>query len=322
VQINQDKITEHHYKNIAQGKTVENADGTLSTVKTATVEYDGVTYLIPTLWDGKILDLEDAAERAFAEGVYETFFSHKEAQKFDDEIHKNFLSTTTPEEAEMALSNLEARKGIKTKEGAIMANKKFQLDEEKADLDKDGEVSSFEKAKGEAVQRNEIDKDLSIGMYHGGLMADDMMDCSPVGMDEETGIMIPPGSNAENVKDDIPAALSTGEYVLPADVVRWHGLRHIQDMMTEAKMGLMSMQMDGQIKSIEDEETEEKEEEETEEEEDSRTTPDGNVIELPEVEVEVETIDPEEEEDDEEEYAKKKSAYGYTSTPSTVFMKI
>lgn len=230
----------------------------------------------------------------------------------------------------MAIKKSDARKGIKTKEGAIMANKKFQIDEKKADLDKDGEISSYEQTRGEAVQRNMIDKDLSIGMYHGGLMSDGMMDCgcgdpmcsecNSVGMDEETGIMIPTGSNAENIKDDIPAALSTGEYVLPADVVRWHGLRHIQNMMSEAKMGLMSMQIDGQIKSIDEEEaTEEPTEEETEEE-DSRKTPEGNVIELPKVEVEVETIDSEEE--DEEEYAKKKSAYGYTSTPSTVFMKI
>lgn len=223
----------------------------------------------------------------------------------------------------MAISKPDARKGIKTKEGKLMANKRFQLDEEKADLDKDGEVSSYEKTKGEAIQKSEIDKDLSVGMYHGGLMSDDMECgcgdpmcpvCNSVGMDEETGIMIPSGSNAENIKDDIPAALSTGEYVLPADVVRWHGLSHIQGMMTEAKMGLMSMNMDGQIKSIE----EEKDEVEEDEEEDSRETPEGNTIDLPNVEVEIETLD---EEDEEDKYAKK-SSYGYTSTPRTAFIKI
>ena len=53
----------------------------------------------------------------------------------------------------------------------------------------------------------------------------------------------------------ISQTLSTGEYVLPANVVRWHGLKHIQGMMDEAKMGLMSMKMEGQIHEIEEEES-------------------------------------------------------------------
>ena len=54
----------------------------------------------------------------------------------------------------MALGGLMVgRKGIDTKEGYEMADKKFQLDEDKADLDNDGELSSYEKARGEAVQK-------------------------------------------------------------------------------------------------------------------------------------------------------------------------
>ena len=38
----------------------------------------------------------------------------------------------------------EARKGIKTQAGLEMADKKFQLDRNKADLDKDGKLSKYD----------------------------------------------------------------------------------------------------------------------------------------------------------------------------------
>jgi len=73
-----------------------------------------------------------------------------------------------------------------------------------------------------------------------------------MGFDGISGNPIPVGSNAENVRDDIDAKLSTDEYVLPAHVVKWHGLKHIQMMQSEAEMGLMSMQMDGLIQHVEE----------------------------------------------------------------------
>ena len=38
---------------------------------------------------------------------------------------------------------------------------------------------------------------------------------------------VPVGSTKKEVRDDIPANLSEGEFVLPADVVRYHGLEKI-----------------------------------------------------------------------------------------------
>ena len=349
------------------------------------------------------------------------------------------------------MSNKKALKGIKTQEGLEMAKKRFQLDEDKADLDKDGELSSYERQKGEAVQKVQLDKDMDalklsgggilamddpyrqelldtipelkvaddgsgltiregtghqryspvfdggnfvgfeenpqgpitnfntkvpggdgktsseywlldawipattekeipddetppsqgmpdpppdwkrdsenefdddnkdsvdppnntwnnetenqfdvpkdksilekikeiIGLAHGGLMSES------VGYDEPSGNLIPVGSSAENVRDDIPAALSTGEYVLPANVVRWHGLKHIQEMMNEAQMGLMCMRMEGQIHDIAEEESYSKEsKDEKSKDEDSATkkgakdskeeieTSEGNIIEM------------------------------------------
>lgn len=79
---------------------------------------------------------------------------------------------------------------------------------------------------------------------------------------------LPLGSLPEEIADDIPAMLSEGEYVIPADVVRWHGLKHIEEMRLEAKMGLMSMHMDGRLHEVdEDGESVEADEEEEDTEE-------------------------------------------------------
>ena len=47
---------------------------------------------------------------------------------------------------------------------------------------------------------------------------------------------LPIGSSPENVADDIEVMISQGEYVLPANVVKWHGLKHIMSMQDEAEM--------------------------------------------------------------------------------------
>ena len=62
-----------------------------------------------------------------------------------------------------------------------------------------------------------------------------------------SGNEIPSGSLASEVRDDIPAQLSEGEYVVPADVVRYFGVRVFEEMRNEAKMGLQSMEQDGRI---------------------------------------------------------------------------
>jgi hypothetical protein len=172
------------------------------------------------------------------------------------------------EEPEMALGGLAvSRKGIKTQEGLDMANNKFQLDQKKADLDKDGELSDYEQARGEAVQKANVDdpeNDEKMQMYHGGMPCDCGGDCdgSCGGMmsDPVSGNPIPVGSSAENVRDDIEAMISEGEYVLPANVVKWHGLKHIMDMQSEAEMGLMGMFDMGLIQYAGEEEAEEPEE--------------------------------------------------------------
>ena len=78
-------------------------------------------------------------------------------------------------------------------------------------------------------------------MNEGGI-ADDGMDVDPV-----SGNEVPPGSLAEEVRDDIPAQLSEGEYVVPADVVRYYGVKFFEDLRDQAKMGLAEMEANGRI---------------------------------------------------------------------------
>lgn len=108
---------------------------------------------------------------------------------------------------------------------------------------------------------------------------------------EKNGVPIPdtkapPGALPEEVADDIPAMLSDGELVIPADVVRWHGLKHFEAMREEAKCGLMCMQEDGRLHEVDDEgvpiEDEYEEDEEGEDEGDDESGEDGLPFDLPE----------------------------------------
>ena len=72
-------------------------------------------------------------------------------------------------------------------------------------------------------------------------------------MNEEPENEVPFGSLEEEVADDIPVMLSEGEYVIPADVVRYWGLKHLEEMRMMAKCGLMSMQQDGRLHMVDEE---------------------------------------------------------------------
>ena len=66
-------------------------------------------------------------------------------------------------------------------------------------------------------------------------------------IDEVSGNDVPSGSTREEVRDDIPAQLSEGEFVFPADVVRYIGLEKLMMMRQEAKQGLKQMEAMGQM---------------------------------------------------------------------------
>ena len=71
-------------------------------------------------------------------------------------------------------------------------------------------------------------------------------------VDEESGNEVPTGSLREEVRDDIPAQLSEGEFVFPADVVRFYGLEKLMEMRQRAKSGLQIMEDMGQMGNSEE----------------------------------------------------------------------
>lgn len=75
----------------------------------------------------------------------------------------------------------------------------------------------------------------------GGLTDDGAM------RDPVSGNEVPPGSMASEVRDDVPAMLSEGEYIVPADVVRYYGVKFFEDLRSQAKSGLMDMERNGRI---------------------------------------------------------------------------
>ena len=66
-------------------------------------------------------------------------------------------------------------------------------------------------------------------------------------VDPVSGNEVPPGSLPSEVRDDVDAKLSGGEYVVPADVLRYYGVAFFEKLRTKAKAGLGEMDADGRI---------------------------------------------------------------------------
>ena len=94
-------------------------------------------------------------------------------------------------------------------------------------------------AKGGVVTNTE--KQMNNLFAEGGIK-DDGMNVDPV-----SGNEVPSGSMASEVRDDIDAKLSEGEYVVPADVVRYFGVAFFEKLRAKAKEGLSGMESDGRI---------------------------------------------------------------------------
>jgi hypothetical protein len=71
-------------------------------------------------------------------------------------------------------------------------------------------------------------------------------------VDPVSGNDVPVGAMQEEVRDDIDAKLSEGEFVFPADVVRFIGLQTLMKLRDKAKMGLQRMNDIGQMGNAEE----------------------------------------------------------------------
>ena len=70
--------------------------------------------------------------------------------------------------------------------------------------------------------------------------------------DPISGNKVPVGSTQKEVRDDISVQLSEGEFVFPADVVRFIGLDNLMKLRQAAKEGLAKMDRMGQMGNAEE----------------------------------------------------------------------
>jgi Arc/MetJ-type ribon-helix-helix transcriptional regulator len=92
----------------------------------------------------------------------------------------------------------------------------------------------------------------AVPKYRKGGLADGGMLQEGGTVDPVSGNEVPTGSLKEEVRDDIPAQLSEGEFVFPADVVRYIGLEKLMQLRQAAKEGLAKMEAMGQMGNSEE----------------------------------------------------------------------
>lgn len=145
------------------------------------------------------------------------------------------------------------RKMLQNSPENIGAHKYLQIVESAKDLGlSDDEIympaSSTEYSKGGSVKKAK--KQMKQLFEEGGMLQEGGT------VDEKSGNEVPVGSLKKEVRDDIPAQLSEGEFVFPADVVRFIGLQKLMELRQAAKEGLGKMEAMGQMGNS-DEATEE-----------------------------------------------------------------
>jgi hypothetical protein len=82
-------LYQRHLTNLYGPGGVTNANGSRSTLFQASVEHEGKTYNIPTVWDGKILPVDQALKRVEAEGwdKFPAYSSEQEAETRYQRMH-------------------------------------------------------------------------------------------------------------------------------------------------------------------------------------------------------------------------------------------
>ena len=160
---------------------------------------------------------------------------------------RNKLLKLTQKEEDIALKNMSPEEQIKYK-----AEKTYTEDlidqpdfvEDMFKLDRKGDIERNER-KRNLAKGGDMNKQME--MFEEGGLKQEGGTIDPV-----SGNDVPPGSTQEEVRDDIPAQLSEGEFVFPADVVRYIGLEKLMRLRQEAKQGLKMMEEMGQMGNSEE----------------------------------------------------------------------
>jgi len=196
----------------------------------------------------KNLKLNETEKELFKEYYGKTFDRNKRSSEFLSDL--GFMAEPKKPSKSSFASVLDASEAYRRKRGETEArNVSSRLD-----------FTEFERTKRLPSSTEDYPRDKQWGdpgFAKGGLAMDDQMyklfmargglKDDGMNMDPISGNEVPPGSLAQEVRDDIPAQLSDGEYVVPADVVRYYGVKFFEDLRQEAKSGLSGMEKDGRI---------------------------------------------------------------------------
>ena len=180
---------------------------------------------------------KDLVEIGFNPGVHHLFIDLKTGQAVRGAKEATIIGDRVFAKGVEYWKKAEAPKPVPTQTGVnIPSDVRYKFKRGGAVMDDQMQMAFM--AKGGIAMNKQTEMAF---MQQGGLK-DDGMKQDPI-----SGNPIPNGSMAEEVRDDIPAQLSEGEYVVPADVVRYYGVKHFEDIRNNAKQGLQSMEANGRI---------------------------------------------------------------------------
>lgn len=84
--------------NLNQGTAVYNPDGTVSTVRGIIVNIDGQEVLIPTVWGGNILPVQESIQKARESGIkFPSYGNVSDAEKTEMFLKENYINSQSPQ---------------------------------------------------------------------------------------------------------------------------------------------------------------------------------------------------------------------------------
>jgi len=180
-----------------------------------------------------------------------TFGNMKITKSGDGNAVQITSGNMSKEEAEKIKRQAEARKGMTQQDKKTASFAELDKDTKSTEEDKSAKSKAVVEKIKMKLRSGEITLDEAKELYTklsavGGFAEGGMLDEGGT-VDPVSGNDVPAGSLQEEVRDDIDAKLSEGEFVFPADVVRYIGLDRLMELRQEAKQGLQKMDDMGQM---------------------------------------------------------------------------
>jgi hypothetical protein len=196
----------------------------------ARAKMDGIDRIV-------IPPIEEIARQRVGTGSFATMADAVKALRptYVDAVRKSINILNNDTQGQIRLGSQELTYPDLTEAEGVRKTRGLLLDI--SDFDFNPQTQAVRFAEGGVVSMEE-----QMSLFDMGGLTDDGAMRDPV-----SGNEVPPGSMASEVRDDVPAMLSEGEYIVPADVVRYYGVKFFEDLRGQAKSGMMNMERNGRI---------------------------------------------------------------------------